>query len=118
MKQVFSWLTIAVCGSIADRAASRAPSQPRAGAVAGADVHDHSGRSRRMRHAAYSHARPSRRRHYRRPAPAPETVTVAMTGTPAADSYLGCTSTATQTFRPRPGIRGRLLRPFRSDSHR
>ena len=29
---------------------------------------------------------------------APNTVTVTMTGTPAADSYLGCTSTATQTF--------------------
>jgi hypothetical protein len=28
----------------------------------------------------------------------PNTVTVTMTGTPAADSYLGCTSTATQTF--------------------
>lgn len=30
--------------------------------------------------------------------PSPSTLTVAMTGTPAADSYLGCTSTATQTF--------------------
>jgi hypothetical protein len=29
----------------------------------------------------------------------PNTVTVTMTGTPAADSYLGCTSTATQTFK-------------------
>jgi len=28
----------------------------------------------------------------------PNTFTVTMTGTPAADSYLGCTSTATQTF--------------------
>src|ERR1700677_4364777 len=28
----------------------------------------------------------------------PNTVTITMTGTPAADSYLGCTSTATQTF--------------------
>jgi hypothetical protein len=31
--------------------------------------------------------------------PAPNTLTVNMTGTPAADSYLGCTSTAMQTFR-------------------
>ena len=31
--------------------------------------------------------------------PSANTITVAMTGTPAADSYLGCTSTATQTFR-------------------
>jgi hypothetical protein len=31
-------------------------------------------------------------------ASAPNTLTVTMTGTPAADSYLGCTSTATQTF--------------------
>src|SRR5208337_1944819 len=30
--------------------------------------------------------------------PSPSTLTVAMTGTPAADSFLGCTSTATQTF--------------------
>src|SRR5262245_43476829 len=31
-------------------------------------------------------------------APARNAITVAMTGTPAADSYLGCTSFATQTF--------------------
>jgi hypothetical protein len=31
--------------------------------------------------------------------PSSNTLTVAMTGAPAADSYLGCTSTATQTFR-------------------
>jgi hypothetical protein len=30
--------------------------------------------------------------------PAANTITVAMTGAPAADSYLGCTSSATQTF--------------------
>jgi hypothetical protein len=30
--------------------------------------------------------------------PSPDALTVTMTGTPAADSYLGCTSTATQTF--------------------
>ena len=31
-------------------------------------------------------------------AQSPNTLTVVMTGTPAADSYMGCTSTATQTF--------------------
>jgi hypothetical protein len=31
-------------------------------------------------------------------APSANALTVTMTGTPAADSYLGCTSTATQTF--------------------
>ena len=31
--------------------------------------------------------------------PSANTITVTMTGTPAADSFLGCTSTATQTFR-------------------
>jgi hypothetical protein len=31
-------------------------------------------------------------------APSPNTITIAMTGTPAADSYLGCASSATQTF--------------------
>jgi hypothetical protein len=30
--------------------------------------------------------------------PSPSTLMVAMTGTPAADSYLGCTSTSSQTF--------------------
>ena len=63
-----------------------------------AQVYDHPRRSGRLCDPAHAESRWVDGGIIDVQTPSPSSLTVAMTGTPAADSYLGCTSTATQTF--------------------
>ena len=77
----------------------RAHTAPSPGGVAGAEVHELCARAGRVRDPADPKLACADGDIIDVQTPAPRTLTVSMTCTAAAESYLGCTATATQSLR-------------------